>query len=56
MNEENTRHDRGLAKMRELFGPGVDTAVKALSSRNPDLAKHLVEFPFGDIYTRPAPF
>ncbi len=53
MTEESARYTRGQAKMQELFGEGVDTAVKALAERNPDLARFLVEFPFGDIYTRP---
>ena len=53
MSVKNSRHDTGLEKMNELFGPGAEGAVKALSSTNPALAKHLVDFPFGDIYSRP---
>lgn len=52
MNQDKSRYERGLAKMREIFGPDVETAVKALETASPDLARYLVEFPFGDIYTR----
>ena len=54
MSQEETRYGRGLAKMREIFGPEAETAVKALAATNPDLARYLVEFPFGDIYPRPS--
>ena len=43
-----------LAKMREICGPHVETAVNALATAGPDLVRYLVEFPFGDIYTRPS--
>jgi 4-carboxymuconolactone decarboxylase len=39
--------------MREMFGPGIDPALGALAATSPDLARFLVEFPFGDIYPRP---
>ena len=54
MNTKMSRHDIGVAKMNELFGPGAESAVKALSDTNPALAQYLVEFPFGDVYSRPA--
>lgn len=53
MHPEETRYDRGLGKMREMFGPGIDSALKGLSASSPDLVRCLVEFPFGDIYPRP---
>ncbi len=54
MSQEDSRYGRGLAKMREIFGPEAETAVKALAATSPDLARYLVEFPFGDIYPRPS--
>ncbi len=54
MNRDESRYERGLAQMREIFGPDVETAVNARATSNPDLTRHLVEFPFGDIYTRPS--
>ena len=53
MTSDNTRHEQGLARMKAIFGPGVDDALADLAKASPDLAKYLVEFPFGDIYTRP---
>lgn len=53
MQPEESRYDRGLAKMREMFGPGINSALKGLAAASPDLARCLVEFPFGDIYSRP---
>ena len=53
MTPEESRYDRGLAKMREMFGPGIDSALEGLAATSPDLVRCLVEFPFGDIYPRP---
>lgn len=53
MQPDETRYDRGLAKMQTMFGPGIASALKSLETASPDLARCLVEFPFGDIYTRP---
>lgn len=39
--------------MREMFGLGIDSALTALAATSPDLQRCLVEFPFGDIYSRP---
>ena len=54
MNRDESRYEHGLAKMREIFGSDVETAVNALATTSPDLARFLVEFPFGDIYSRPS--
>ena len=53
MQPNEFRYERGLAKMREMFGTGIDSALQDLAATSPDLARHLVEFPFGDVYTRP---
>ena len=53
MPPEESRYDRGLATMRTVFGPGIESALKDLAATNPELARCLVEFPFGDIYARP---
>lgn len=39
--------------MRKMFGPGIDKALRSMAATDPNLARCLVEFPFGDIYTRP---
>jgi hypothetical protein len=48
MQPDETRHDRGLATMRKMFGPGIDSALKSLEAESPGLARSLVEFPFAD--------
>ena len=53
MTPDSSRYEQGLAKMRGIFGPEVDTALKSLAATSPDLVRYLVEFPFADIYTRP---
>jgi 4-carboxymuconolactone decarboxylase len=53
MQPEETLYDRGLATMRKMFGPGIDSAMKSLEATSPGLAGCLVEFPFADVYSRP---
>ena len=53
MQPEESRYDHGLARMRTIFGPGIESALQGLAATSPDLARCLVEFPFGDIYPRP---
>jgi hypothetical protein len=49
MQPEKSRYDRGLDTMRAIFGTGIEAALKNVAATNPDLARCLVEFPFGDI-------
>jgi len=53
MKPEESRYDRGLGRMRTIFGPEIESALQGLAATSPDLARCLVEFPFGDIYPRP---
>jgi 4-carboxymuconolactone decarboxylase len=53
MQPEESRYDRGLDTMRAIFGTKIESALKGLAATSPDLARCLVEFPFGDIYPRP---
>ena len=53
MQPEESRYDRGLSRMRAIFGPGIESVLQGLAAASPDLARCLVEFPFGDIYPRP---
>jgi len=53
MQPEESRYNHGLGSMRTIFGPGIESALKDLAATSPDLARFLVEFPFGDIYPRP---
>jgi 4-carboxymuconolactone decarboxylase len=56
MNPESPTSDdrfaRGLKKIQEFdAGPG-QRALEALKEFSPDLARYIVEFPFGDVYSR----
>jgi 4-carboxymuconolactone decarboxylase len=48
------RYQRGLAKLREIDGEAGQRVLDGLADIAPDFARYLIEFPFGDIYSRPA--
>ena len=50
---DNTRYQRGLDKLREIDGEAGQRVIDALGTIAPDFARYLIEFPFGDIYSRP---
>ena len=50
---DNLRYERGLARLQEIDGEGGVNVVKSLADIAPDFARLLIEFPFGDIYSRP---
>ena len=52
-SSESTRYSRGWEKLREIDGQAGERVVAALADIAPDFAKYLIEFPFGDIYSRP---
>lgn len=49
----NERYLRGWEKLKEIDGEQGERVLASLSDIAPDFAKHLIEFPFGDIYSRP---
>ena len=51
--ENNQRYIRGLEKLREVDGQAGEHVVASLADIAPDFARYLIEFPFGDIYSRP---
>jgi 4-carboxymuconolactone decarboxylase len=50
---ESSRYARGWAKLREIDGHAGERVIDALADIAPDFARYLIEFPFGDIYSRP---
>ncbi|SRR5579883_1491971 len=46
---DTTRYERGLAKLAEVDGQAGQQVVEKLG----DLGRYIVEFAFGDIYSRP---
>jgi len=50
---ESSRYSRGWEKLREIDGQAGERVIASLSDIAPDFAKYIIEFPFGDIYSRP---
>lgn len=49
----NERFERGWAKLKEIDGKQGERVIESLKEIAPDFANLLIEFPFGDIYSRP---
>jgi len=49
----STRYSRGYEKLREIDGDAGERVIAALADIAPDFSRFLIEFPFGDIYSRP---
>jgi 4-carboxymuconolactone decarboxylase len=47
------RYRRGLAKLKEIDGEAGERVLASLRAIAPDFATYVVEFPFGDIFSRP---
>ena len=46
------RYEMGVNKLKEVDGTGGKEVVESLKNIAPDLGKYIIEFTFGDIYTR----
>ena len=51
--EENERYARGWEKLQEIDGAAGERVIDFLNDIAPDLGRYIVEFPFGDVYSRP---
>ncbi len=47
------RFERGWAGLSEIDGHAGERVIAALQDIAPDLGRHIVEFAFGDVYSRP---
>ncbi len=47
------RYERGLKKLKEIDGEAGEQVIERLKGIAPDLARYIIEFPFGDVYNRP---
>ncbi|MGO9311323.1 MAG: carboxymuconolactone decarboxylase family protein [Syntrophobacteraceae bacterium] len=52
MNTQD-RYRRGWEKLKEVDGEAGERVIDSLKDIAPDFARLLIEFPFGDIYSRP---
>ncbi|MED3728215.1 carboxymuconolactone decarboxylase family protein [Priestia filamentosa] len=48
----NERYKDGWKKLMEVDGEGGKRVIESLKDIAPDLGKYVIEFAFGDIYTR----
>ncbi|MDF1749310.1 MAG: carboxymuconolactone decarboxylase family protein [Alphaproteobacteria bacterium] len=47
------RYDRGVQALGEIDGKAGEKVIESLADIAPDFARYVIEFPFGDIYSRP---
>src|SRR5947207_2723912 len=50
---ESERFKRGWEKLKEIDREQGERVISSLRDIAPDFATYLIEFPFGDIYSRP---
>ena len=48
-----SRYERGWQALSEIDGQAGEAVIASLADIAPDFARYLIEFPFGDIYSRP---
>ena len=53
MATEQTRYDRGWERLKEIDGAAGERVIASLADICPDLGRYIVEFGFGDVYSRP---
>lgn len=51
--ETESRYDRGLRALAEIDGHAGQAVIDSLADIAPDFARYILEFSFGDIYSRP---
>lgn len=53
----NKRYEKGMEKLKEFIsddeGTNHNNITEALEDIAPDISKYMIEFTYGDIYTRP---
>lgn len=50
--DANNRFERGLRALFEIDGHGGQNVIDSLADIAPDFGRYLIEFAFGDIYSR----
>jgi 4-carboxymuconolactone decarboxylase len=53
LSQQESRFERGRRALDEIDGKAGDNVITALADIAPDFARYIIEFPFGDIYSRP---
>ncbi|MEN3293657.1 MAG: 4-carboxymuconolactone decarboxylase [Burkholderiales bacterium] len=50
---KSIRYENGLKRLKEVDGVAGDRVIEALADICPDLGTYIIEFGFGDVYSRP---
>jgi 4-carboxymuconolactone decarboxylase len=50
---EEERYTRGWKKFKQIDGEVGEKVIESLKDIAPDLGRYTIEFPFGDVYSRP---
>ena len=53
MAEAEDRYEKGWESIRRIYGDVGEEVLESVRSVSPDLARYTIEFPFGDVYSRP---
>ena len=49
---EKSRYERGWEKLLEIDGDAGESVIESLKDIAPDLGRYIIEFGFGDVYSR----
>lgn len=49
---QQTRYELGTEQLKQIDGIGGENVIKSLENVAPDVGRYIIEFAFGDIYTR----
>ena len=50
---DTQRYEQGWKKLEEIDGDAGKNVMESLKEIAPDLGRYIIEFPFGDVYSRP---
>ena len=50
---ESERFDRGWELLEKIDGRPGERVMEGVGSLSPDLARYIIEFPYGDVWSRP---
>lgn len=51
--QHSDRYQKGWEKLKEIDGEAGERVIESLKDISPDLGTYIIEYAFGDIYTRP---
>ncbi|MDR3391028.1 MAG: carboxymuconolactone decarboxylase family protein [Sulfuriferula sp.] len=50
---ENTIYERGVSRLKEVDSVAGERVIASLADISPDFGRYIIEFGFGEIYSRP---